>query len=280
MKNKKLLLGFTAFVYFLIIPLILVLIFLLPESTKIALSLNTLNPSAYSLLTSGYTHLTFTHFISNFIAYLFIVPFIFYFDFKRDIKMLFLILILLFLLLPIFYSLLSVGLFSYYGANILDKGFSTILAGLIGYLPISYIYFLKDKRKIKFSSIYYILLLFFSFNLSLITFINGWYIVLLILVPFFLFCLYLSLSDLKKIRDFYLDLSGRKSFGLFHIWIVLLLWIVALLLCFIATIGLFPASLQGTNGITNINIFAHYVGYVYGFTIPAFVSIKLLKWKT
>jgi hypothetical protein len=278
MNKEKLSFGFAAFVFFLLIPLILILIFLLPENTKIALSLNTLNPSAYSLLTSGYTHLTFTHFISNFIAYLFIMPFIFYFDFKRNMKMLFLVLIFLFLLLPIFYSILSVGLFSYFGANVLDKGFSTILAALIGYLPVSYIYFLKDERKINFSNSYYVLLLFFSFNLSLITLINGWYLILAVIVPLFLLCLYFSLPDLRKIRDFYLDLSGRKSFGLFHIWIVLLLWIVALLLCFIASIGLFPASLNGSSGTTNI--FAHYVGYAYGFTVPAFVSIKLLKWKT
>jgi len=272
MNKEKLSFGFLAFVFFLLIPLILVLIFLLPESTKIALSLNTGNPAFYSLLTAGYTHLTFTHFFSNFIAYLFIMPFIFYFDFKRNMKMLFLVLILLFLLLPIFYSILSVGLFSYFGAHILDKGFSTILAGLIGYLPISYIYFLKDKRKIKFSSIYYVLLLFFSFNLSLITLINGWHLVLVVLVPFFLFCFYLSLSDLKKIRDFYLDLSSKKSFSL------LCFLIMAILFCLFASVGLFPASLKGDSGTTNI--FAHYIGYVYGFTIPVLVSIKLLRWKT
>jgi hypothetical protein len=277
MKNNKLLFGFTAFVYFLLIPLILILIFLLPENTKIALSLNTLNPSFYSLITSSYTHLTFTHFISNFIFYLLIIPFIFYFGIKRNIKMLFLILILLFILLPVFYSFLSVTLLGYYGVHVLEKGFSTILAALIGYFPVSYIYFLKEKRSVEFSNSYYVLLLFFSFNLALISLINGWYLVIVVLIPFFLFCLYLSLSDIGKIYDFYLDLCDTKSFGLFYTWIVLLFWIVALLLCLIAAIGLFPSSLKNDSG--TINIFSHYVGYIYGFTIPALVSKKLLKWK-
>ena len=270
MKNKNITFGFAVSIYFLIIPLILILIYLLPECTKIALSLNTGNPSLYSIITSGYTHLTFTHFFFNFIIYLFIVSFIFYFDSKRNNKMLFLNIILIFLLLQIIYSLLSLGLFSYFGKHVLDKGFSTILAGLIGYLPISYVYFLKYKKKIEFDNSYYLLLLFFSFNLSLITLINGWYLVLIILIPFFVACLYLSLKDLQKIRDYFIGLSRKKSFALLYIQIV------AILLCLFATIGLFPSSLKGDSGLTNI--FAHYVGYVYGFTIPAFVSLKLLKW--
>jgi hypothetical protein len=271
MKNKNVSIGFVGSIYFLIIPLIIILIYLLPESTKIALSLNTGNPSLCCLITSGYTHLTFNHFFYNFVIYLFIILFIFYFDSKRDIKLLFLNLILIFLILQIFYSLLSIGLFSYFGKHVLDKGFSTILAGLIGYLPISYVYFLKNKEKIDFKNSYYLLLLFFSFNLSLITLINGWYLVLIILIPFFLICLYLSFHDLQKIQDFFIDLSRKKSFGSLYILIV------GMLLCLFAAIGLFPASLKGDSGITNI--FAHYVGFVYGFTIPTFVSLKLLKWK-
>jgi len=254
-------------IYFLLIPSLLISIFIFSDSLNQILSLYTNNPTILSIIGSNYLHADIPHLASNLFAYFLVVPFIFYFDYKTNRKMLTANLLLLFVLLPVVNSLVNIISFAEYDINLPMKGFSAIAAGFFGYLAYSLLHFIREQYKVKFKrSIFQLMWLILFINLALISLIYGYLIVAIVIGVLIVLNVYNTTDDFKEI----LNLLSRLDF--FNRPILLGGFLFSMLF---VVFGLFPVNLQ--QGTSLVNIYAHYVGYIFGFFVPAIISEYLLE---
>ena len=227
------------------------------------------NPTFISIIGSNYLHTTFPHFISNLVFYLVVMAFIFAFDKLTNRKMLYINLLLLFIILPIVSSLLNIVILSDLAANLPHKGFSAIVAGVFGYLAFSTLHFITNYYEVKFEKgILQLMWLILYINLAIISLVYGYYLIILLLSVLVLLSIYHTSRDIKKIFSLLLKLKRPARIAIF----------VSLYLClFVGVIGLFPGSIQYSGNL--INILAHYIGYVFGFMVPALISIYVIERK-
>ncbi|EMR74731.1 hypothetical protein MBGDF03_01005 [Thermoplasmatales archaeon SCGC AB-540-F20] len=256
---------FAGIIYFVIIPLILTIVFLLSDSLKDLLSLYPSNPTFLSILGSNYLHTTFPHFISNLIFYLVAMTFIFVFDKLTNRKMLFVNLLLLFIILPIVSSLLNIVILSDFATNMSHKGFSAIVAGVFGYLTYSTLHFITNYYEVKFEKgILQLMWLILYVNLAIISLVYGYYLIILLVSVLILLSIFNTKKDIKKIITLLRKLKRPARVAVF----------TSLYLCLcVGMVGLFPGSLQNSGNL--VNILAHYVGYIFGFMVPALISIYI-----
>ena len=127
-------------VYFLFIPVFLLVLFILPDSIKQYLVLQSNNPSLLSVFFNHYTHINFIHVLNNIFIYL-ITSFLI-FNIETNKKRFFLVTLLFFLFLPFIVSFILLLLIP---SNFYMLGFSAINASFIGYLIFSVYNFLKDQ---------------------------------------------------------------------------------------------------------------------------------------
>lgn len=260
---------FAGVIYFGIIPLILTVIFLLSDSLKDVLLLYPNNPTLLSILGSNYLHTTFPHFISNLIIYLVVMAFIFSFDKVTNKKMLLINIPLLFIVLPIVSSILTILIFPDLGSNIPHQGFSAIVAGVFGYLAYSTLNYISKHYEVKFEKgILQLMWLILYINLAIISLVYGYYLVILLVSALVLLSIYNTRKDIKEIKALLLKLKKPARVTVF----------TGLYLClFVGMVGLFPESLKNSNNL--VNILAHYVGYIFGFMVPALISIYVIEKK-
>jgi len=263
-QHKNIGVWFAGVVYFVIIPVILVIVFLLSGSLKESLLLYPNNPTFISMLGSNYLHTDFLHLMSNLILYLVLMVFIFTFDALTNRKMLFMNLLLLFILLPLFSSLVNVVALSYLGVFAPCMGFSAIVAGFFGYLSFSTLHYIREYHKVKFErSIFQLLWSIFYINLALISLIYGYYLGVIALAFLIAISFYYTYNDFGKIFMLANKVKNRS-----HRTLIL----VSLFFCIGAvTQSLFPEMLKYNGAV--VNVLAHYVGYVFGFFVPAVVSV-------
>lgn len=268
-QPKNLGVWIAGIIYFVIIPLILTVVFLISDSLKEVLLLYPNNPTFVSIIGSNYLHTTFPHFISNLIFYLVIMVFIFTFDVATNKKMLFVNLPLLFIVLPIVSSVVNVIIFSDLGVSAPSNGFSAIVAGVFGYLAFSTSHFIREYYGIKFDrSIIQLMWLILYINLLIVSLIYGYYLAVVVLSVLVLFSIFYTARDIKKIFSLLRKLKRPARVAIF----------VSLYLCLcVGVIGLFPESLKNSGNL--VNILAHYVGYVFGFMVPALVSTYVIERK-
>ena len=259
-EKRKILLDFT--IFFILIPLLIVILFLFPDALKNSLILHPENPTILSIFFSNYIHKSLTHFSNNMLSYLVIIVPIFIFNLLINRGRFYKAMLLIFILLPIISSVLIIILFFIlYGFKGDFFGFSAVVASLFGFLPYSLLSFLRDFYKIKFDRFWILLVSIFLVNASIISTIYGGYILLLIIIPWIIVFLYLSLGDIKNMAEFMGELLRKKKFA------KCMFLMCCILFCFFSIISFFPQRLI-TNNIL-VNIFSHYVGYAFGFFIPA-----------
>ena len=269
-KPKDLDLWISGLTYFLLIPYILTAIYLMSSNLKDILMLYPKSPTFVSILGSNFLHTNFSHFIGNIGSYLIIIPFIFMFDAISNKKMLFINLPLLFFILPAISSILTITAFSYLGVNIPAEGFSAIVAGLLGYLAFSFLNFVKRYYKLDFKRSIFQLLWFILFiNLMIIPAIYGDYLISIALVPLAIIFLFYTREDYIKIIQLILRLK-HENIVAYVILVVCGLFIIGF-----GSLGLYPQTIKIEGSFTNI--LAHYVGYTFGFMVPAFVSEKIIR---
>ena len=254
-------------IYFAVIPLILGIIFLLSSRLESVLALSPSNPTILSMIGSNYLHTTFPHFLQNLVFYLVIMVFVFAFDATTNRKMLFVNLPLLFIALPLVSSLVNVFSLSALGFDMPCTGFSAIVAGVFGYLAFSTLHFIKENFAVKFErSIFQLMLVILSINLALISLIYGYYLALVLIAGLIPISIYYTRKDFKKI---FLLVNKAKPL---HRTAIL----VSFMFCLCLGIQcLFPETIA--HGSTLTNILAHYVGYAFGFVVPAIVCCKFIK---
>jgi membrane associated rhomboid family serine protease len=242
--------------FFAFVPLVLALIFVLPD--KSSLILHPTDPTLLSVFFSNYIHLEFWHFFANLAMYLIVIFVLF--NIETDKKMFYRISALLFIALPIVSSLSII----YFLPQLKNTvGFSAVVAGFLGYLLYATYNYAKRSLKAKISSNSVTAL--FGLNVAISAFDLGSLITgaaCLVIALYFIYTERKGISDLSRrmrlrIKDY--RKQGIRRYAMmtlfFIAWIALLFWLIALL------------YMNVENG-TMTNIFAHYVGYMFGLFVP------------
>lgn len=193
------------------------------------------------------------------------MAFIFAFDKKTNSKMLLVNIPLLFIVLPVVSSLLNVFIFNDLGSYIPHKGFSAVVAGVFGYLAFSTLHYIKTNYDVKYEKgIFQLMWLILYINLAILSFIYGYFPIVILLLFLILLSIYTTRKDIKKIAELLRKLKRPARVTVFT---------SLYLCCFVGVIGLFPGNLHNNGNL--VNILAHFFGYVFGFLVPALVSIYI-----
>jgi len=252
-------------IFFLIIPLILTSIFLLPTSIKQNLILNPLNPTLISIFFSNYTHTEAQHFLSNLLIYLITIFLLFNIETNR--KLFLKVALLNFILLPF--------LVSWFIVYFLPKlpptqGFSAILSSFVGYILFSSYSWLRKNCYGKLNYSFLFLLLMVNFLIWSI-FEKGqlFYILFLITLLF----LFLNRYSIKTILEWIIS-ETKRNLEENLLSFAYKIFILSLVIFFTFSLWtLLPSNIKIGKNI--INIAAHYLGYCFG----AFVPLLLERWK-
>jgi hypothetical protein len=251
--------------FFLLIPSILILIFLLPQSIKSSLILYTKNPTLLSIFFSNFVHSDFNHIKSNLIIYFFITFLIF--GVETNKRVFHRSMLIIFFILPIFSSLIEI-----YFLPMLNtiQGFSAIVSALAGYFLYSTCNYLKKFYEVhEISSFFWLLLM---INFMLLTFFNQKLDLFVLTFGITLVFLYGNRRNIRiifeKIKLKYKDLKKFKFIGRFY---RIELFFISLLFIFSLPF-LVPFDIK--MGTSVINTPAHYIGYLFGL-VTVFIVEKL-----
>ncbi|TKX38082.1 hypothetical protein [Halorubrum sp. CGM4_25_10-8A] len=237
------------------VPVLLSLIFLLPQSIQASLILDYGNYSIFNLWSSAYVHRGFDHFSNNLGAYCVLIgPIYLLFVLADEPKLFRYTLLTLLLILPFVISLSNIAaLGSGTGA-----GFSGIGSALFGLLPVSLFLFIHNKVSEDIEPAHGVVL--FLTAVAIITWI---YAGVTAAAGILLFAALLTIYDisqvsLEEVREAAAELSSME--GYFE------LVMIAGLLFLLSPLMLFPQNIAQDG--TTVNILSHYLGLLIGFFGP------------
>lgn len=264
---------FDFFLFYMVIPLLLGLLFILPQEFKNNyLVLHPENVTYIALLLSNYTHTAFIeHFLPNLLFYFLFIYLIF--NLETSKRTFYVIMGLLFIPIAILASVVSISL-PFILPNI--QGFSVIVAGIMGYsIYVTYGY-LKNVENVGFDKsiiflVFLINALFVVINISRQEIVLFMVIVTLIMILFY--------ANRKGLTNFVSFLNQKslniKSFSR----IVICYWWILFIIEIVALAGLF--SIIPTNpweGSMITNSLGHYIGYCFGLMFPVLLeAVGLIK---
>jgi hypothetical protein len=143
--------------FFLLVPLLLIAVFLLPPGIRETyFTLHPKNPTLPTLLLYDFNHANENHIEGNLISYLLVMFLIF--NFESNKSRFYVSIIYCFIIIPIILALMAIALIP----NLSDLGFSGTIAALMGYLVIVIYTFIKTTTKISLTP--QVLMLIFLFN--------------------------------------------------------------------------------------------------------------------
>ncbi len=253
------------FVFLIFIPVMLLSIFLLPESIKNLFILKTSNPTLLSMFLSNYVHLNIVHFINNVSTYFFVIFIILNLETKR--KLLYTTSFLIFLILPFVSSFLLIWRFPTLPPSL---GFSAIVAGFMGYLVYSAFKYVKIffYTKVNFFLLYLVLminLIVVAYNLKTPVAFQ----IFIFAASIILF--YLNRITIKEIGTQIIlktkNLLKQKLIGRFVYYY--LLFVLTIFSIFYLP-NLIPSNI--IEGGSLINTFSHYLGYIFGLFVPIIID--------
>ena len=261
---------FDYFIFFILVPFILIVIYLLPENIRNIFILYPSNPTIISVFLSNYTHTGFAHLSGNVIKY-FVVGFLI-FMFETDRKRFYINMLLLFTVLPVLCSLLTL----YYLPNSASWGFSGIVAGWMGYLLYAVYGYIKEEWRIALNANFVFLMVMINLLilLSIYKWLGGLYGLLLSLL---LILIVLIRNDLRAMvrklvnmsSDFGMELrKSWKSFGFIFVKSAIFALTINFLL--FGFFDLFPPQIKINGSI--VNILVHYSGYCFGVFVPLIID--------
>lgn len=246
--------------FFVLVPLSVALIFVLPAEIKQFLILNDKEPTILSLFASNYTHSEIGHLLSNLLVYS--IEMFILFNIETDRRRFLWMSAAIFLALPFLSSIYNVIALP----NIISsQGFSSIAFAFSGYMIYSAFAYLK--RRFKFLDIgFFWFLVFLDFVLFLL--VNKSDLIITAGVSsIFLAYSYLQRNALSKLfrqlPPFFRQLKRDKlSVRIYR------LLVFGLALFFVLSLSQNIFSVEG-GSLTNI--LAHYVGWVFGAFVPPFL---------
>ncbi len=260
LRNWK---WFEYFSFFVIIPSIIISIY--PFSRNFALNFNV--PNLINIFMSNYAHSSLEHLIGNLFFY-FLVMFAI-FNFETNKKRFYIASAIAFAFIPfILFTITKIIIKAYSLTLPQSLGFSGIVAFLIGYF--TYVFYRYLKNIFISINITFLMLLFVANVLY-------WSIVSKLVKIFILAVastILLVCGNKEIFKEVFMKISNTinsrkrltKSYNIF-------VWMLAILLLF-SLITLLPQN------IGNINIMAHYVGYIFGLFSLASVEIykHIVNW--
>jgi len=236
---------------FAIVPLFLLLLFLLPQEIKQGLALDVSRFSPQSIFLSHYVHEEFPHFSQNVLGYYIGMFLVYGFYFLRRGRGILRTLFPLFVILPFVSSFLHLaGL-----PTSRSLGYSAIVAAIYGALPVVFFGFTEFRYKLKLNRTWSLWSLFFISMLLIAMVYGHLYITLMVGVAtaFFLLMALRFAAKNNDIMKFIHTLCIRDR----------ALLVFGLSFSILSAAVFFPANIVSENGV--VNIFSHYVGYVFGF---------------
>jgi len=261
---------FVDVVLLLAFPLLIFLLMFLPAPVHKSLILNVHHPSWWQIVTNGFMHIDYNHFLGSLIGYLFFVIPTFLVMLRDNHRKLFYKLM--------FSTIFTTAIVTSFITIIVPtvpsiQGSSGIVAGLWGTMFMFFIYdmYKKSKNKLRIKFFCSLGILISLMMVAIICYLNynhSWGIILLagiILLLVALLIFYLK-KQLRIIVDILL-LEYRASKLGFYLTILLPIIFI------FAPIQLFPSQLY-ING-ANVDIFIHYLGFIYGILL----SYLILRWK-
>lgn len=248
--------------FFLFIPIVISIIYILPNSIKEFLIFHPSRITLLSIFFSNYVHSGFFHFMSNLVSYLLILFLLF--NVETDRRFFYRISIFILFLLPFISSFLNIFLIN---NNLTMQGFSALVSGFLGYFLFSACNYIEKKYKIKkkYELFAFILLI----NFSIIIFFSlktDFFMQFLCLVIALILIIYLRriIWDLGKEFLKFMNSKKMKARYRFYRFFILLLTVIIIIFSLFFII---PSEINmGNNTFTNI--VSHYIGYVIGAFIP------------
>ena len=264
-RNPKL----DCLLFFLFIPLLIILIFLLVQKYPqliFSLALNYQDPTSLSLIASSYTHVSVGHIVKNLLGYY--ITTLLIFTLRNDRIKFYINMCLIFVVLPVVLSTLSV---IYHPLSGYGMGLSGICAGLMGYLLYSVYDFVKREWKIPLNNcfIYFVCI----FNLLILSLTYHWLKVAVVLSILTIVNAYLSKDGIQNIlrritRNYECCKNSHNS--KFRNFLELEAFLLMFIYLFGISLSLFPINIVSAEGMVT-NIFVHYIGYIFGIFVPLLI---------
>jgi hypothetical protein len=259
-------------ILFLLVPLILFLIYLLPSNIKDAyFVLHKNNISILNMFLSNYTHSNFEHLLGNLIGYLITICLIMKFETNK--ASFYKTMGFLFLILPFIVSTIT----TIYVPALNSQGFSGIVCGLNGYFIYVIYRYLQNKWKLN-ANISFVILIFYINGLLG----TGDYLLKnnpLKLIVILIILIILSWYNLNLFRGIINFLKNKKKEFRPQNFLLILKDFFIFIFTMIFLFSL-PLLIQFTAENGNItNIFGHYFGYLGGMLFPI-IFIEILKRNT
>lgn len=255
---------------FLLFPIVITVLMLLPVTIRETLSLRNHNYLWWQVFTSAFIHKDWNHLLSNIQSYLAFGGILLVFSNKAwGKKDLLSLSILILISLPLISSIASLLIYRNYSIETI-QGSSGLISAVLGFFPILWVsYFSKKNRQnLMNMNFFYVCILYVALLYS--TIYLPYY--QSIILPFTIFISILILSFfyrnsfktiLKGIRE---ESKANVVFGFLLVFIPLFFMAAPILLFPLKTIQ---------NG-SQVGIFVHYLGLIYGVTLSfIFFKIKL-----
>ena len=251
--------------FFLLIPLLLLIIFLIPEIYKYNFYLITNNPSFLSIFLSNYNHNSVSHIIGNLALYFLFMMIIFGLESNKkrfymiSIFGLFIFPFLIYLLrTPIFYHISQILI------NFTITGFSGIISYFLGYLLFLSYKYLNKILKVEDNFSFFFLL--FMLGVLLWIILTGKIILLIIGIFCFIYFIYLCKNTIKLL---FTKINFKKNKKLDIVKRIVLLSFLSIFM-----ILLIPLNVMNNGLITDT--ITHFFGYLIGI-FSAFIFNRLYR---
>jgi len=258
------------FLLVVVVPVILSLVFLLPESTKTQLILNKNSPQLPTLFTSHFVHLDADHFLGNVIFYIILVIPVYTLNLLAgQVRKFYFMVLSFFFLLPFLISIADLLLVP---GNASSLGFSGIVSAFLGFLPYSALMYFKKTCNWKVGILPFLnIIIFFTFGIVALTyFVSTLYILILLAIVWGLFFGFAAMvvrnASLKKSLSSIKYALGKKKL----LQIVPIIYLIGLA-------SLFPKKIIIGNNVVGIHI--HYFGFIFGFFVPYIFIIQEFRRK-
>jgi large-conductance mechanosensitive channel len=255
------------------IPLILLLVFFLPNSIRETLILHRDYSNIYDIFATHFVHEEFSHLISNVITYIIVALILYSLLLALHEKRLFYELFFAnCLLIPFFISLIWTPFNKFIWVGVMRSfGFSGIVSSFVGAVIYAYVLFLHEKFKVNslyalYSSISFVALL---FGLFYITFTASTVAIISFVLIYFVWYAYKMIKSIDQKAKMELIQKSKKPI------LVKILPFDLYLLIFLFSLSLFPIQFVQEN--TAINFLIHYEGFIMGIAVSFMIHLIDLR---
>jgi len=252
--KKHEILNYTNLFLLSFVPIVLVLIYLLPQGLQSGLILDTGSPFFFNFFTTAFVHQNLRHLLGNTVSYaLVILPVFLMCALMRKKKRFYGILLVFVVLFPFVLSLGNYYAFEFYiGESTSTMGFSGVVSALLGLMSLVIVSFSREELDLDLGYVDALWFLMFASLVLALVYDPVSRATALVLA----FLLLFSWNIWRKIDTVSLK-EAWKMKGRFELVLLAVIFFVAL------SFSMFPGNLVSGGGF--VNILSHYIGFCLGF---------------